>query len=106
MLTVLNVVLDHVPMSFLTRRTANFAGAGSTFRVDSPELNYDSPELRIVLSMKFHVNISHQGNLIIKKIFNHSRGMRLTKISKTRPFWCISESQISKFSSTMVKVFN
>ena len=31
-------------------------------------------------------------------------GMTMTENSKIRPFWDVSESQISKFSSTMVKV--
>ena len=39
-----------------------------------------------------------------KIFFDHGEGMTMTENSKIRPFWSVLESQISKFSSTMVKV--
>ena len=39
-----------------------------------------------------------------KIFFNHGEGMTRTENIKISSFWTVSESQILKFSSTMVKV--
>ncbi len=56
--------------------------------------------VKVSLSQKT-VKLGHSG--AFQKV-NHGEGIITPEDSKIRPFWSVSESQISKFSSTMVKV--
>ena len=49
-------------------------------------------------------HLQHFTRSHFKTFFNDGGGIIMTEKSKIRPFWGISESQISKFSSTIVKI--